>query len=229
MALDAGETSWEYDAERLIAAVTPQTKLIVLCTPNNPTGNAMALADVRRIADLGVPLLIDAAYSDFDPTVDLMGLVHDYPHLIITRTFSKAYCLAGLRVGYGVMHPHVLDYVDRFLVPGSAVSSAALHAGLAALHDEAYHDHQVQRISAERDRLTGALRELGYRTWESKGNFVSVDGAPARRRRRRAGRRDPGARRRGAAVRRHRADQRRHRARRTTSCCPRWRRSPPAG
>jgi histidinol-phosphate aminotransferase len=174
--LDAGETTWEYDAGRLIAAVTSQTKLIVLCTPNNPTGNAMALADVRRIADLGLPLLIDAAYSDFDPAVDLMALVHDYPHLVITRTFSKAYCLAGLRVGYGVMDPQVLDYVDRFLVPGSAVSSAALHAGLAALHDEAYHDHQVQRISRERQRLTTSLRELGYRTWDSRGNFVSVDG-----------------------------------------------------
>lgn len=176
--LDAGETTWRYDADRLIAAVTSRTKLIVLCTPNNPTGNTMALADVRRIADLGRPLLIDAAYSDFDPTVDLMVLVHEYPHLVITRTFSKAYCLAGLRVGYGVMHPQVLDFVDRFLVPGSAVSSAALHAGLAALHDDAYHDHQVKRVSMQRDRLTATLRRLGYRTWDSNGNFVSVDGAP---------------------------------------------------
>ncbi|MGH3267387.1 MAG: pyridoxal phosphate-dependent aminotransferase, partial [Trebonia sp.] len=175
--LDAGETSWRYDVDRLIGAVTDRTKLIVICTPNNPTGNAMALADVRRIADLGRPLLIDAAYSDFDPEVDLMSLVHEYPRVIITRTFSKAYCLAGLRVGYAVSSAQVLDYVDRFLVPGSAVSSAALHAGLAALSDEEYHSYQVNRISAERDRLIGALRVMGYRTWDSMGNFVSVDGA----------------------------------------------------
>jgi histidinol-phosphate aminotransferase len=174
--LDRGETSWRYDVDRLLAAVTPVTKLIVICTPNNPTGNAMALADVRRLATLGIPLLIDAAYTDFDPEVDLMSLVHEYPHTVITRTFSKAYCLAGLRVGYAVGSAQVLDYVDRFLVPGSAVSSAALHAGLAALEDEEYHGYQVTRITGERDRLVPALRALGYRAWDSKGNFVSVDG-----------------------------------------------------
>jgi histidinol-phosphate aminotransferase len=175
--LEAGETSWHYDIDRLIAAVTPATRLIVICTPNNPTGNAMSLADVRRLAELEVPLLIDAAYSDFDPAVDLMGLVHEFTRVVVTRTFSKAYCLAGLRVGYGVGSAEVLDYVDRFLVPGSAVSSAALHAASAALDDDAYHDHQVNRIVGERERLTPALRGLGLRVWESKGNFLAVDGS----------------------------------------------------
>lgn len=175
--LDAGETSWHYDVDRLIDAVTPATKLIVICTPNNPTGNAMSLADVRRLAQLRLPLLVDAAYSDFDPAVDLMSLVHEFPRVVATRTFSKAYCLAGLRVGYGVGSAEVLDYVDRFLVPGSAVSSAALHAASAALEDDAYHDHQVNRIIVERTRLLPALRGLGLRVWESKGNFLSVDGS----------------------------------------------------
>jgi histidinol-phosphate aminotransferase len=175
--LEAGETSWHYDVDRLIAAVTPATRLIVICTPNNPTGNAMSLADVRRLAELELPLLVDAAYSDFDPAVDLMGLVHEFPRVVVTRTFSKAYCLAGLRVGYGVGSAEVLDYVDRFLVPGSAVSSAALHAGLAALEDDAYHDHQVNRIVGERERLLPALRDLGLRVWESEANFLAVDGA----------------------------------------------------
>ena len=175
--LEAGEESWQYDVDRLIAAVTPQTRLIVLCTPNNPTGNAMGLADVRRLAQLQLPLLIDAAYSDFDPAVDLMGLVHDFPRVVVTRTFSKAYCLAGLRVGYGVGSPEVLDYVDRFLVPGSAVSSAALHAASAALDDDAYHEHQIQRITGERERLLPALRGLGLRVWETKANFLAVDGS----------------------------------------------------
>lgn len=169
------ETSFHYDVDAMVAAVTPATKLIVLCTPHNPGGNAMAPDEIRRIADLGVPLLIDAAYSDFDPDVDLIGLAAGYPHVVITRTFSKAYCLAGLRVGYGVSSPGLMEYVDRFLVPGSAVSSTALRAGLAALQDRDYHSYQVSRIIAERDRLTPRLRELGYRVWESKCNFVSVD------------------------------------------------------
>jgi histidinol-phosphate aminotransferase len=169
------ERSMHYDVDGIVAAVTPATKLIVLCTPHNPGGNAMAPEEIRRVAELGVPLLIDAAYSDFDPDVDLMALAARYPHAMITRTFSKAYCLAGLRVGYGVSSPELIDYVDRFLVPGSAVSSTALRAGLAALQDREYHAYQVSRIIAERERLTANLRELGYTVWDSKCNFVSVD------------------------------------------------------
>src|SRR6202022_3756769 len=114
---------------------------------------------------LGIPLVIDAAYTDFDPGVDVMALVHEYERVVVTRTFSKAYCLAGLRVGYAVGSAEVLDYVDRFLVPGSAVSSASLHAALAALEDEAYHRRQVERIMAERARLCAGLRELGVRAY----------------------------------------------------------------
>ena len=169
------DRSFRYDVDAMVAAVTPATRLIVLCTPHNPAGNAMTADEIRRIADLGVPLLIDAAYSDFDPEVDLMELAGGYPHVMITRTFSKAYCLAGLRVGYGVSSPELTEYVDRFLVPGSAVSSTALRAGLAALEDREYHSYQVARIIAERDRLTPSLRELGYNVWDSKCNFVSVD------------------------------------------------------
>ena len=120
-------------------------------------------------------LLVDAAYADFDPERDLSPVVHEYPNVILTRTFSKAYCLAGLRLGYAVGNASLLDYVDRFLVPGSSVSSAALHAGLAALQDEAYHDRQVQRITAQRERLLGAIRALGLTAYDSGGNFVAVD------------------------------------------------------
>jgi histidinol-phosphate aminotransferase len=171
------EFSFRYDVDAMVAAVTPATRLIVLCTPHNPAGNAMTPEEIRRIADLGVPLLIDAAYSDFDPDVDLMAIAAGYPHVVITRTFSKAYCLAGLRVGYGVSSPELMEYVDRFLVPGSAVSSTALRAGLAALEDREYHSYQVSRIVAERDRLAPKLRELGYAVWDSRCNFVSVDAA----------------------------------------------------
>ena len=120
-------------------------------------------------------VLLDAAYADFDPGVDLSPLVHAYRNVILSRTFSKAYCLAGLRLGYVVGDAQVLDYVDRFLVPGSSVSSATLHAGLAALNDDAYHDRQVARIIAERDRLLEGIRDAGFTAYESRGNFVAVD------------------------------------------------------
>jgi histidinol-phosphate aminotransferase len=173
--LAVGRRSYAYDVDALLGAVTDQTKLIVLCSPNNPTGNSLAVDDVRRCAEAGPVVLLDAAYADFDPEIDLSPLVHEYPNVILSRTFSKAYCLAGLRLGYVVGDAALLDYVDRFLVPGSSVSSVALHAGLAALEDEAYHRRQVNRIIAERERLLERVRELGLVAYESRGNFVAFD------------------------------------------------------
>jgi histidinol-phosphate aminotransferase len=167
--------TWRYDAGDFLDAITPSTKLIFVCTPNNPTGNPMALADLRRLADTGIPLLVDAAYCDFDPGVDVVVLAREYENVILTRTFSKAYCLAGLRVGYALGGAEIIGYVERLLVPGTAVSSASLHAGLAALLDDAHHASQTTRIIAERERLTTSLRALGAGVWESRGNFVPVD------------------------------------------------------
>jgi histidinol-phosphate aminotransferase len=169
------DDGFHYDVESLVAAIGAQTRLVVVCSPNNPTGNPMQDDDLRRVADTGVPLLLDAAYADFDPDGDPSRLVHDYDNVIVTRTFSKAYCLAGVRVGYALGSAELLGYVDRFLVPGSSISSPALHAGLAALEDEGYHRRQIERITAERERLLPALRELGLRAYPSAGNFVAVD------------------------------------------------------
>jgi histidinol-phosphate aminotransferase len=173
--LSVGDRSYAYDVERLTRAVTKKTKLMILCAPNNPTGNSIGVEDVRRCAEAAPLLMVDAAYADFDPDVDLSPLVHEYDNIVLSRTFSKAYCLAGLRVGYVVGDRAVLDYVDRFLVPGSSISSAALHAGLAALEDEDHHQRQVERIRGERTRMLAGLRELGLRAFDSFGNFVAID------------------------------------------------------
>jgi histidinol-phosphate aminotransferase len=173
--LTRDEHAWRYSADAFLEAITPAMKLIFVCTPNNPTGNPMLLADVRRIADIGIPLLVDGAYCDFDPGPDVVALVREFDNVILTRTFSKAYCLAGLRIGYALGGAEILGYVDRLLVPGTAVSSASLHAGLAALHDDIHHERQVARIIAERARMSTALRGLGMTVWDSRGNFVPVD------------------------------------------------------
>jgi histidinol-phosphate aminotransferase len=101
--------------------------------------------------------------------------VREYENVIVTRTFSKAYCLAGARVGYAIGSAEAVDYVDRFLVPGSAISSPALHAGLAAFEDVGHHRHQVERITTERERLLPRLRALGLTAYDSVCNFVAVD------------------------------------------------------
>jgi histidinol-phosphate aminotransferase len=173
--LTRNESTYAYDVGALIDAMSERTKLIVVCSPNNPTGNSMPVTDVRRLADAAPMLLLDAAYADFDPEVDLSPLIHEYPNVILSRTFSKAYCLAGLRLGYIIGDGAVLDYVDRFLVPGSSVSNAALRGGLAALADEPYHERQVTRIVAERERLLAEIRDAGFTAYDSGGNFVSVD------------------------------------------------------
>jgi histidinol-phosphate aminotransferase len=175
IALQCGEDTWKFDTDAFLDAITPATKLIFVCTPNNPTGNPMALGDVSRLAQAGIPLLVDAAYCDFDPGVDVVALAREYENVCVTRTFSKAYCLAGLRVGYALGGGEILSYIERLLVPGSAVSSASLHAGLAALLDDGHYERQTLRIIAERTRLTDALRQLGLHVWESRGNFVPVD------------------------------------------------------
>lgn len=168
---------YHYDVETMLAALTPDTKLIVVCTPNNPTGNSMAIADIRRLADTGHLMLLDNAYHDFDQSSsdDLSTLVHEYENVLVAYTFSKAYSLAGLRLGYLIGAPEVLDYIDRLMVPGSSVSSAAIYAALAALDDDEYKQARVESIISERERLIRTARELGHKAFESGGNFFSLD------------------------------------------------------
>ena len=156
--------------------------MLVVCTPNNPTGNALSLEEVRRCAAAWPLLLVDAAYADFDEERDATPIVHESDRVVLTRTFSKAYSLAGLRVGYMIGDAAVLDYVDRFLVPGSSASAVSLAGAAAALEDEDYRRRQVERIRAERIRVTAELRALGLRAYDSGGNFIAVaapDGARA--------------------------------------------------
>ena len=175
-----GERAWVFDVDALLTAVTSRTKVLVLCTPNNPTGNSLPLEDVRRCAAAAPLLLLDAAYADFDEETDVTPILGESERVVLTRTFSKAYCLAGLRVGYCLGDAAALDQIDRFLVPGSSVSSAALHAALAALGDEDHRRRQVERVRAERDRVARGLRELGLRAYDSRGNFVALEVPDAR-------------------------------------------------
>jgi len=173
---DDGE-SFVFDVDALLAAVTPRTKVVVICTPNNPTGNSLDFDDLSRCADAGPLLLVDAAYADFDEEHDATPLARKSGRVVVTRTFSKAYALSGLRVGYALGDADLLDHVGRMLVPGSSVSVAGLSAAHAALVDEEYVRRQIERVRAERERLMTALRALRLRTFASRANFVAVEPA----------------------------------------------------
>ncbi len=166
-----------FDIDALIGAVTDRTTLIFLATPNNPTGVACTTAEIRTVLEnvpSSVIVCVDEAYREFlDPAFGdpVTELVPDFENVIVTRTFSKAHGLAGLRIGYGVGHPDVIATVDKTLLP-FAVNALAQAAALAALDHDAEIRHRVELILAERTRVEAALAAAGWTFPDHQGNFV---------------------------------------------------------
>ncbi len=166
------------DLTAMAAAVTDRTRLILLCTPNNPTGPALAEAEVQAFLS-AVPrqvlVVIDEAYAEFvdDPAaVDGTRLLASHPNVIVLRTFSKAYGLAGLRVGYALAgSAQVAGAIKQVHLP-FAVSIAAQAAALASLDAEPELLEQVAAIVKERQPLRQALLEQGWDVPSAQGNFV---------------------------------------------------------
>jgi histidinol-phosphate aminotransferase len=166
-----------YDADGLVAAVTPRTKLLFLATPNNPTGIATSVRDLGAIIERIPPdvvVVIDEAYREFlDPAFGdpVDELVPRFPNVVVTRTFSKAHGLAGLRLGYAIGDPRVIATVDKTLLP-FAVNSLAQVAALAAIEHEDAIAARVKGILAERARVEGELAGAGWKLPDHQGNFV---------------------------------------------------------
>jgi len=166
-----------HDVDAMIAAVTDRTRLVFLCNPNNPTGTAVGRDELLRLADAvpgDVLLVIDEAYREYvdpDAVPDAFGLLGDRPNVVVTRTFSKAYALAGLRVGYCIGSPDVALAVRKCQVPFS-VSGLAQEAVIAALGDGEEVLRRAKLTVAERERVRGALLEQGYEVPASQANFV---------------------------------------------------------
>jgi histidinol-phosphate aminotransferase len=165
---------WDIDA--MIAAVTEKTKLIFVCTPNNPTGNNLAEADLVRLLDLGIPTFIDEAYFELCNSPRTYAyLIKKYPNAIVNRTFSKAYGLAGLRLGYALADERVITYLFRMKIPWN-VSLIAMAAALAELEDKEDQEFKRKTIIDGRNYLRQEIDKIpGFRTFESDGNFVLID------------------------------------------------------
>jgi histidinol-phosphate aminotransferase len=165
----------EHDLGSLIRAVTERTKVIFLCTPNNPTGNAVGEAELRRILRLGLPTVIDEAYFEFGRGRSLAHLIKDFPNAIVLRTFSKAFGLAGLRVGYALAHPAVIRLLSRVKVPWN-LPAITIAAAIAALDDAAEFEARIEELRNEREQLVRSLGRIpGLVAIPSEGNFVLVD------------------------------------------------------
>lgn len=165
-----------FDVPRLIAAITERTKLIFLCTPNNPTGNRIDDDELRRILRLGLPTVIDEAYFELaEDARSVQYLAAEFPNALIVRTFSKAFGLAGLRVGYALGHPAQIRLLYRVKVPWN-VSSLALAAACAALDDEEEQQRRLAGLRSGRSYLVRALGQLpGVCVQGGDGNFVVAD------------------------------------------------------
>lgn len=168
--------------DAMIAAFGPRTRVVVLCSPNNPTGTIVPAADLRRIAE-ALPddalLICDEAYREFvdDPEYpdSLAELARSGKAWVVLRTFSKAYGLAGLRIGYGVLsHPELAPRLD-LLHPPFNVNVAAQAAAYAALHDEEHLRRCVGHNLSERARVDAGLRRLGFAPLASEANFLFFD------------------------------------------------------
>ena len=165
------------DLDAMAAAITPRTRLVFVCNPNNPTSTAVgarALADFADRVPRDVLIVVDEAYREYaDPALvpDGLALLGDRPNVAVLRTFSKAYGLAGLRVGYCVAPPRIAAHVRRTQVPFS-VSALAQRAAVIALGEGVEVARRAALTVAERDRVTGRLRALGHDVPDSRANFV---------------------------------------------------------
>lgn len=168
------------DPEAMLAAVDARTRLVYLANPNNPTGNGWDLPTLRRFLErlpAHTLLILDEAYVEFaDPAVigDGLQLLAEFPNLILARTFSKAYGLAGLRVGYTLSHADFAQVLERTRLSFN-VNQYALRAAVLALDDQAHLAQVRDSTRAERERLSAGLRALGLAVLPSQGNFVLVD------------------------------------------------------
>ncbi len=176
---------WGHDLDAMRAAVTDRTRVIFIANPNNPTGTWLSDEALRSfIADVPerVMVVVDEAYFEF-ASDSALGAVNypdatqwldHFPHLMVTRTFSKAYGLAGLRVGYSLSHPNVANLLNRIRPPFN-VNSLALAAAQASLSDADHMRRGVALNAEQMNVMTTAVKKMGLDFIPSVGNFVCID------------------------------------------------------
>jgi histidinol-phosphate aminotransferase len=170
------EFRFPFDA--LLAQITPATKLIALANPNSPTGQAVSRAAILKIIESAphAIVLVDEAYFHFHGQT-ILDLIGSAPNVIVTRTFSKAYGLAGLRLGLLAAGDDAMRWLRRVISPYS-VNSLALACLPAALDDQAYIAHYVNEVLLARGEFVAALERMGVPFWPSEANFILVNIGP---------------------------------------------------
>ncbi len=176
---------WGHDLDAMCAQVSDNTKLIFIANPNNPTGSWLQTGELREFVTAvpsNVLVVIDEAYFEYasfagsaaEDYPNTVPWITDHTNLIVTRTFSKAYGLAGLRIGYGIAHPDVSDLINRIRQPFN-VNNLAVAAAKYALKDEVHLGKSLDTNVSGLQQLNKGLQALGYDVVPSAANFVFVD------------------------------------------------------
>jgi histidinol-phosphate aminotransferase len=165
-----------YDAAGIIKAITDKTKIIVVANPNNPTGNFMDAKDFVKIAETGIPFIVDEAYVEYSGLgMSQVSLTKKYKNVLVTRTLSKAYGLAGMRFGYALGDKNVIGQISGALLPWN-VGTIPMWAALSALEDVDALAFRVKFNNSEVDFISEALSDIpGLVIFPSKANYILFD------------------------------------------------------
>ena len=170
------EGDLQYDVEGMLAAMNEKTKLILIINPNNPTGVFIEDADLKRFCELGIPLCVDEAYLDYHPEVGSKAhLIKEYPHVFLQATFSKAHGFAGIRFGYVLGTPQMIEAFNTMLLPWN-VSLMSMAAAEAIIDNPEEVKQKVEHNNRWMDIFFEELTKLGLRPFPAHGNYMLVDG-----------------------------------------------------
>lgn len=169
----------QMNTEKILSLINKKTKIIFICSPNNPTGNSMKTEDIKTILDSTDKIVfLDEAYAEFAGK-SLVKWIEKYPNLIIGRTFSKLYGLAGYRVGYAFIHKSLVTYYLNSITP-FVISRPAQAAALAALDDYDFVKKTLKMVKEGKDFYYKKFSDLGIKFLPTDANFITIKTAPAK-------------------------------------------------
>ncbi|MFT5506747.1 MAG: histidinol-phosphate aminotransferase [Gammaproteobacteria bacterium] len=176
----ADDSNFHYDVDKILSKVNHKTRIVLLANPDNPSGTCLSGIEMRRL-HAGLPanvlLIIDSAYEEFANQADYesgTNLVHEFDNVVVTRSFSKVYGLAGLRLGWCYGADWVIDVITK-IGPSFPVNTASFAAGIAAVEDTVHVEKVLKHNRKWIDELTRQFTELGLKVYPSQTNFVLVE------------------------------------------------------
>jgi len=156
-----------------LSLLNTNAKLLVICNPNNPTGNLLNNADVEAVVRSGRLVIVDEAYAEFCGS-NWLSQAQNFPNLLVVRTFSKVYGLAGLRVGYVTANPALIEMIHRVRLPFNVnVISQAM--AITAIEEQDFVKRHLEMINGERPRWQELLTKRGFKVWPSQTNFLLAE------------------------------------------------------